>query len=228
VKAKILIIDDDTDILLLLKTILVRAGYSVVCASSGGVGLKKAKTSKPDLIILDKGLPDIEGFTIFQLLKNDRHTSHIPVIFLTGRDKNEHDIISGLEEGADDYIVKPFNTKLLLARIKNIFRRVMGKTDEEILECGDVYINLSQRKVLIKGREIKNLTNKEFDLLCLFIKKSGQLLKYEYIYETIWNCEFTEYAIHTIEVHIYNLRKKLHSVSHKIVNIQGVGYRFEL
>ncbi|RLD18133.1 MAG: DNA-binding response regulator [Caldiserica bacterium] len=227
-REKILIIDDDHGVLKLMKYVLEREKFSVVTCSCGEDGIEKARESKPDLIILDLKLPDMHGLDILKILKKDKTTSYIPVIILTAQGKSEMDVVRGLEMGAEDYIVKPPRLREFVSRVRVVLRRLYYNGEvEDVLERGMFYINLSRNIIKVNGQEIKGLTQKEFDLLCILIRKSGQVLKHEYLLETVWGYE-SNVNTQTLKTHIKNLRRKLPTeAKNKIQTIRGIGYRLE-
>ena len=152
-KQKILVVDDEEDILELLRFNLTKEGFAVVCAASGEEALKVARAEKPDLILLDLLLPGIDGLEVARRLKNDASTKEIPVIMVTAKGE-EADIVTGLEVGAEDYITKPFSRKVLIARVRAVLRRKAAAPadDKEVLAVHDLLIHPGRREVLVKGK----------------------------------------------------------------------------
>jgi len=227
-KEKILIIEDEKDIVKMLDYNLKREGFKTLSAYNGEDGLDMASKENPDLILLDLMLPEIDGFDVCKALKSDPKTSHIPIIILTAKDQ-ETDKIVGLELGADDYVTKPFSPRELIARIKAVLRRAKEKGKlPEVLKIGDLTIDFSKIMVLIKDKPIE-LTSKEFELLKILIKAKGRVLSRDYLLDTIWGFDQAlEIQTRTVDVHITTLRKKLKNESKRIVTVKNYGYRFEL
>lgn len=223
---KILVIEDDADILTILKDQLELDGYDVACASSGEKGYALFKELQPDLIILDLNLPDYDGINI---CKKIRISSDVPIIMLTARD-GLSDKIRGFEYGADDYIVKPFEYLELAARIRACLkRRQITTTPKSELVFGPLIINSAKRTVRLNGKPIR-LTKKEYDLLELFTTHAGEILKREYICKQLWTDNEIYPWSRALDVHIRRLRKKIEPDPDNprfIVTHPGVGYRFE-
>jgi two-component system, OmpR family, response regulator VicR len=217
----ILVVDDERLLVKGLKTSLENEGYCVFTAFDGKVALETVNKEKVDLILLDIMLPVIDGVTF---LKKIRETSGIPIIMLTAKD-DYADMVLGLELGADDYVTKPFNTRVLLARINSLLRRafMQGKTDE-IIEIDSLKINIPCRTVY-KGEKEIELTAKEFDILEVLAKQRGAVISREAIYDLVWrelDCD-----TRTVDVHISNLREKLEddAANPSIIKTKwGVGY----
>jgi len=222
-KERILVIDDDASISKLVSDVLTEEGFSVITASCGEEGIKKVHRSKPNLIILDLRLPDMNGFQICQTLKKDKNVSDIPIIMLTVK-STKSSTVAGLEMGADDYIVKPFNQEELIARVKTVLRRTGGgEKVEEILRYGDILLNLDKHTASLKDKEI-DLTPMEFNLLHILIKKKGHVLNRNFLLETVWGYEYFG-TTRTVDVHIGRLREKLAPLGEKIETVEGVGYK---
>ena len=220
----ILVIDDDTDILKVLKANLEIHKFSVLTASSWTEGQKVLSGRTPDLVLLDITLPDGDGITICNTLRK-QHAS-LPIIMLTAKDKTS-DKVLGLESGADDYVVKPFETLELIARIKTCLRRVCPV--EEKLTIGDLTIDYKRRSVSVKKEKII-LTPKEYDLLCFLVSKRGTVVTREDIKKFLWKEPKIYSWSRVIDVHIQHLRQKIEkdpSVPQYILTISGVGYSFK-
>ncbi len=226
-KEKILIVEDEEDIRELVKYNLEREGYTALTAvETGEEALNAVKFSPPDLILLDLMLPGIDGLTVCRKLKNNEKTEHIPIIMLTAKSE-EADVVVGLEMGAEDYIVKPFSTKVLLARIRSVLRR---HSQEEELSAGDVIrrnnlvITPGKREVLLDNQMLE-LTFTEFEILLLLARRPGWVFTRNQIVNDVKGSDYpvTERAI---DVQIVGLRKKLGAYGKKIETIRGVGYRF--
>ena len=227
-KEKILIIEDEKDIVKVLDYNLKKEGFRVSSANNGEDGLDMARKVHPDLIILDLMLPELDGLEVCKAVKNDTNAAHIPIIILTAK-AQEADKIVGLELGADDYITKPFSPRELIARIKAVLRRVKEKERlPEVLKIGDMIIDFSKIIVKIKDKPI-DITSKEFELLKILIKAKGRVLSRDYLLDTIWGFDQAlEIQTRTVDVHITTLRKKLKNESKRIVTVKNYGYRFEL
>ena len=227
-KEKILIIEDEKDIVKMLDYNLKKEGFRAFSATNGEDGLDMARKEHPDLILLDLMLPEMDGLEVCKAVKNDTKTAHIPIIILTAK-AQETDKIVGLELGADDYMTKPFSPRELIARIKAVLRRAKEKDKlPEALKIGDMSIDFSKIMVAIKDKPI-DLTSKEFELLKILIKAKGRVLSRDYLLNTIWGFDQAlEIQTRTVDVHITTLRKKLKNESKRIVTVKNYGYRFEL
>jgi len=224
-KAKILVIEDEKDIVDIIELNLEKEGYKIKAYSSGEEGIKMAREKLPDLIILDLMLPGIDGLDVCRILKNDSKTRHIPIIMLTAKSE-ESDIVTGLEMGADDYITKPFSPKVLIARVKAILRKVaMASGESDVIKKKDMIIDKGRREVIYKGKKL-DLTFTEFELLYLLSKRPGWVFTRNQIVQSIKGDGYpvTERAV---DVQIVGLRKKLGEAGDFIETIRGVGYRFK-
>jgi len=223
-KAEILIIDDEPQIRKLLQINLESNGYKVIQASKGNEGLILAASHPPDLILLDIGLPDKNGHQILQELKEWYNK---PVIILSVQD-SESDIVSALDNGAADYLTKPFRTGELLARIRSAIKRSQNTENVSTVICGDIEIDLVAR-IVKKDHEIIKLTSTEYNLLALFAKNESKVLTHQYILKEIWGIGYqteTQY----LRVFVGTLRKKLENNPNNPIHIiteSGVGYRFQ-
>ena len=225
-RKRILAVDDETDILDLLRYNLKREGYDVVTVETGEDCLTKAEKLQPDLILLDLMLPGIDGLTTCRMLKSESKTKKTPVIMLTAKG-DESDIVTGLELGADDYITKPFNSKVLCARIKTVLRRSASASqsvDEDIIKQGTLVLNIARREACLGSTTLK-LTYSEFEVLRLLASHPGWVYTRSQIVNEIKGDDYpvTERAI---DVQIVGLRKKLGESGTLIETIRGVGYRF--
>jgi two-component system phosphate regulon response regulator PhoB len=225
-KQKILVVDDEEDILELVRYNLVREGYRVVCVTSGEHALKEAKEGSPDLILLDLMLPGLDGLDVCRRLKGDPLTNTIPIIMLTAKGEDA-DIVTGLELGADDYITKPFSPRVLLARLKACFRRGSpGENDEKaVLKVGDLTINPSRHEVLVSGKRVA-LTATEFKILFFLAGRLGWVFSRDQIISAVKGDDYpvTE---RSVDVQIVGLRKKLGNAGDSIETVRGVGYRLK-
>lgn len=228
-KGKIFVVDDEEDILALIKMNLEKEGYKVICFENGEECVKKAGENPPDLIILDLMLPGMDGLDVCRILRNDTKTRFVPIIMLTAKG-DESDIVTGLELGADDYITKPFSTKVLLARIKAIFRKTITPADKtqagnNIIKRKNLLIDMGRREVKIDGKNI-DLTFTEFEVLRLLVSRAGWVYTRSQIVNAVKGSGYpvTE---RSVDVQIVGLRKKLGKYSNLIETIHSVGYRFK-
>jgi DNA-binding response OmpR family regulator len=224
---RVLIVEDDEGIRETLKYNLVTAGFSVQEASDGAAGLRTARTSRPDLILLDLMLPGMSGFDFCRAL---RKTSRVPIIMITAKDA-EVDKIVGLELGADDYITKPFSVREVLARVNAVLRRSQPEANEprtipEQDSIGSFTIDRAARRVIMSSDEIK-LTAREFDLLSYLLAFPGRVHTRDVLLENVWGHEFNGDR-KTVDVHIRWLREKFEArAPFEIVTVRGVGYRMD-
>jgi DNA-binding response OmpR family regulator len=220
---RILIVDDEPAIIKGLSFSLKQDGYEIDSAADGEEAVEKFNSNPYDLIILDVMLPRLNGL---EVLERIREQSRIPVIMLTAKGE-DMDKILGLDYGADDYITKPFNILELKARIKAVFRRLNGVSDEQVIRFKNMTINLSSRSVAIDGKDV-NLTAKEFDLLQLFASHPGKVYSRESLLEIVWKYDYLG-DLRTVDVHIRRLREKIEenpSQPNFIFTKWGVGYYF--
>jgi len=228
-KKKILVVEDDRDISELISYNLEREAYEVVCLYDGAPAVDYVHKGMPDLIILDLMLPEIDGIEICQKLKSDLITKHIPIIMLTAKSE-EADVVVGLQMGADDYIAKPFSPKVLVARVKAIFRRVTeiqaaSSNSENVRSFGDFVIDLLKHKISYKNHEIK-LTSIEFDIVEFLSRSPGRVWSREQILDNVWK-EGKFIIDRAVDVHVRGLRKKLGKADIYVETVRGVGYRFK-
>jgi len=224
-KEKILVVDDEEDILELVKYNLEKEGFKVTCAISGETAIKTAANESFDLMILDLMLPGIDGLQVARTLKADSKTQHLPILMLSAKGE-EVDVVTGLELGADDYVTKPFSPRILLARIRTILRRkengIIGKSP--VIEWGALTINTLKHTVHVNGKEIR-LTYTEFEILALLTRRPGWVFTRTQIVDAVRGAH---YAVtdRSVDVQIAGLRKKLGSIGDYIETVRGVGYRF--
>ncbi|HEX9916273.1 MAG TPA: response regulator transcription factor [candidate division Zixibacteria bacterium] len=222
---QILVIEDDKDIVQLLKHYLEKEGFVVKEAADGFSGLEKTKSNKFDLIILDIMLPEMDGLEVCKELRSDPKTASIPIIMLTAKTE-ETDKIVGLELGADDYVTKPFSPKELIARIKAIFRRVGRKSEKEkAYSYGKLVLDISKHEVVFDSRPIE-LTSKEFDLLESLLQNKGRVLSRDYLMDEVWGYDYYG-GMRTVDVHIRRLREKIPFLSKSIQTIKNMGYKLK-
>lgn len=226
-KEKILIVDDEKDIVKMLDYNLKKEGFRTISCNDGEDAMDLATRQLPDLILLDLMLPGIDGVEVCKTLKKESKTASIPIIMLTAKTQ-ETDKVVGLELGADDYVTKPFSPRELIARIKAVLRRVKEKEKlPEILKIGNLTIDFSKILVTVKDKPVE-LTAKEFELLKTLMKAKGRVLSRDYLLDTIWGFDHAmEIQTRTVDVHIRTLRKKLKSEAGHIVTVKNYGYRFE-
>lgn len=224
---KILIIDDEIHIVELLKFNLENNGYKVDYSYDGFDGYLKTKEFQPDLILLDWMLPNISGIDLLKKIRSDESLEQIPVIMLTAKNMEE-DKLEGLQDGADDYITKPFSVKEVLARITSVLRRYKYTSNEkvEILKTDDIQINVSKHIVTKNGKEIE-LTLKEFQILKLLLENKGNVLTRTFLLDKIWGYDYYG-ETRTLDVHIRHLRKKIGDDDSKLIEtVRGVGYKIK-
>lgn len=224
---KILVVDDDPEILKLIEFTLIRENFLVRTVDRGLNVIKKIRQDRPELIILDLVMPDVDGLEICRMLRNRKDWFLIPIIIITGKDKPD-DIVNGLEAGADDYVVKPFGVRELVARVKAILRRVKCYDDSgEVLMRGGIRLDTTYTTACLKNSEIiVHLTQKEFDLLYTLMRESPKVLKRSRLLKSIWGYEKCVES-RTLDVHIKRLRKKLGPEGAiRIKTISGEGYKF--
>lgn len=217
---KILIIEDQSNIIELIRFNLEQAGYQVDYALDGEAGLEQINKNRYDLLILDLMLPKIDGLTLCTMLRKQPETHKMPIIMLTAK-STELDKIVGLEMGADDYVTKPFSVRELIARVKALLRRVDEVVEEEILQIGDIIINSREYTVTNAGKPVE-LTFKEFMLLKCLVENRGRVMTRDFLLDKIWGYEYYGES-RTVDVHIRHLRSKLGE--DLITTVRGIGYK---
>ena len=220
---KILIVDDDAKTVELVKLYLSRDGYKVLTTYDGMEGLRLARETQPDLIVLDLMLPGIDGLEICRILRKE---SDVPIIILTAKSTDE-DKLKGLDLGADDYVTKPFSPKELAARVRAVLRRLPGERGPKEINCGDLTMDFSKREAFLAGKPLK-LTEVEFKLLGVLAKEPGRVFSRAQLIEKALGYDFEGFD-RTIDVHILNLRRKIEpDPSHPkyIKTVYGAGYKF--
>ena len=218
----ILIVEDEKNIVDILRFNLQREGYRTVEAYDGADGLEKARKENPDLILLDVMLPKLNGFEVCQAI---REFSEMPIIMLTARSE-ERDELQGFELGVDEYISKPFSPKILVARVTAILRRTNALASDDLLHADGIEIDKAAHMVKIDGKPIE-LSYKEFELLTYFVENQGIALSREKILNNVWNYDYFGDA-RTIDTHVKKLRSKLGDKGDYIKTIWGMGYKFEV
>ncbi len=220
---KILVVDDETDVIDMLVVNLRGAGFQVSTAEDGAAALAKARNDSPSLIILDLMLPGMSGLEICKVLKGDAATRHIPVIMLTAKGE-EVDKVVGLELGADDYVTKPFSPRELILRINRSLRRGKDKTPTlEKLIVGELVLDHARHEVLVKGQTV-DLTATEFRLLALLMERRGRVHGRDRLLNDVWGYE-SAIDTRTVDTHVRRLREKLGPLANYIETVRGVGYR---
>lgn len=228
-KESVLVVDDEQEILELVKYNLAKDGYTVACVASGEDALATTRSKMPDLIILDLMLPGVDGLEVCRRLKGDARTAHIPIVMLTAKG-GEADIVAGLELGAADYVTKPFSPRVLLARVKAVLRREAGagSDDSATVRIRDLEIHPGRHQVLVKGTPVE-LTATEFRILLFLAKRPGWVFTRQQIVDAAQgedvylNDRFV--TDRSVDVHIVSLRRKLGCVGAYIETVRGVGYR---
>jgi DNA-binding response OmpR family regulator len=223
---KILVVDDEPKITQIVRDYLERAGYVVLIAYDGKTAFSFAKTEKPDMVILDLGLPQMDGL---DFTREYRKISNAPIIMLTARSE-ESDKLIGLELGADDYITKPFSPKELVARVRVVFRRIAVSVNSvgEIIHAADLTLDTTRLRVTIDGREIEELTPTEFELLAALASQPGRVFTRSKLLDAIHGVAFESYE-RAIDAHIKNIRRKIEIKPGEpkyIITVYGVGYKF--
>jgi len=223
---KILIVEDERDILQLVKLYLEKEGFRAVTAATGAEGLKSAKQDQPDLVILDLMLPEIDGLEVCKRLRSSPETAMLPIIMLTAK-AEESDTVIGLELGADDYVTKPFSPKTLVARVKALFRRLDRSPHEQqpIYRYGSLSMDLSRHEVSIQGKDV-SLTAKEFGLLEHLLRNPGRVLTREILLNHVWGYDYFG-TTRTVDVHIRRLKQKIPLLDDAIVSVKSLGYKLK-
>lgn len=222
--AKILIIDDEAQIRKLLRVTLNAHGFDVTEAATGQEGLLQATMVRPDLIVLDLGLPDMTGMEVLQHI---REWSQVPIIILTAQDQ-EQDKVAALDRGADDYVTKPFGMGEFMARMRVALRHIAKTQDEPVLKLGELVIDLSQRVVELRGEKLK-LTPTEYDLLKVLALNAGRVMTHRQLLKQVWGGSQYESDSQYLRVYVGHLRKKIEEDSTRpryILTEPGIGYRF--
>jgi two-component system alkaline phosphatase synthesis response regulator PhoP len=225
-KETILVVDDEEDILELIKYNLIKEGYQVVCSLTGEDALAKARKKLPGLIVLDLMLPGIDGLEVCKTLKSDPKTEYVPIIMLTAKGE-EADVVSGLEVGADDYITKPFSPKVLTARVRTVLRRKAKKAsaDIETIKLHELIISPKRREVLLDGKPVE-VTFTEFAILHCLAKRPGIVFSRYQIVDAIRGSDYPV-TDRSVDVQIVSLRKKLGKAGKYIQTVRGAGYKFK-
>ena len=223
---RVLVVDDEEDLLELVEYNLSKEGYRVACVATGEAAINEARGTLPDLIVLDLLLPRVDGLDVCKVLKNDPKTQLIPIIMLTAKSE-EADVVAGLELGADDYLTKPFSPRVLLARIKAVLRRKAqdSQEDPQTLRVHNLLIHPGRHEALLAGKAL-DLTFTEFRLLYFLARKPGWAFSRSQIVDAVKGEDYpvTE---RSVDVQVVGLRKKLGAMGTYIETVRGVGYRFK-
>jgi two-component system phosphate regulon response regulator PhoB len=223
---RVLIVEDEPDIRALLAFHLEREGFAVARSGSGADAVRQVRASPPDLVLLDLMLPEMDGLDVCRRLRQDPATAGVPIVMITARGE-EVDRVLGLELGADDYIVKPFSPKEMVARVRAVLRRARPAEGAAPLSVGGLSIDVARRTVRA-GAAAVALTLKEFDLLRALVEARGRVLTREFLLERVWGYAAAgEIESRTVDVHVRRLRVKLGDEGRRIVTVKGVGYRLE-
>lgn len=225
-KESVLVVDDEEDILELVQYNLEKSGFQVTTAENGAEAVERARALLPDLVVLDLMLPGLDGFEVCSLLKNDTKTRHIPIVMLTAKG-GESDVVRGLEQGADDYVSKPFSPKVLVARIKAVLRRKgRDKADDQgVIRAHDIVIHPGRHEVIVQGAPV-SLTFTEFRVLQFLARRPGWVFTRGQIMDAVRG-EDHIVTERSVDVQIVGLRKKLGACGAYIETVRGVGYRFK-
>jgi DNA-binding response OmpR family regulator len=218
----ILVVDDEPKITQLVRDYLERAGFSVRSARDGPEALMRARTDRPDLVVLDLGLPGLDGFDVTRRLRRD---SSVPIIMLTARD-DESDTLVGLELGADDYVTKPFSPRELVARVRAVLRRQLPQAGSDVLRAGALSLDLPRMRVEVGGRPV-DLTTTEFQLLSAMARQPGRIFTRSQLLDAIHGIAFDSYE-RAIDAHVKNIRRKIEPnprTPRYVLTVYGVGYK---
>ncbi len=223
---KIVIVEDDADIAQLVKLYLEKEGFRTATAKTGAEGLKLIKTDRPDMVILDLMLPEMDGLEVCKKIRSVPDTAMLPVLMLTSK-AEESDTIIGLELGADDYVTKPFSPKALVARVKALFRRLERADDpkQTSYAYGPLVVDLSRHEALVDGKEIP-LTAKEFGLLEHLLRHPGRVLTRDVLLNAVWGYDYYG-TTRTVDVHIRRLKQKLPILNDTILSVKSLGYKLK-
>lgn len=223
---KILILEDMESLVDVLRGLLEHEGFQVVVARNGLEGLEAAQKERPNLLLLDLILPDLDGLEVCRRLRRNPKTAQLPILMLSGKTE-EADKVAGLEVGADDYITKPISPKELIARVKSHLRRFRSASPSNVLQAGGIEMDLDRFTVTVRGEPV-SLTAKEFQLLKALLEAEGRVASREFLFKTVWgHGRRTEVDSRTIDVHIRSLRNKLSPEGRCIQTVRNVGYRLD-
>ncbi len=222
---RILVVDDEPDIVALVVYHLAKVGYKVSSASTGPDALAMARRDRPSLVVLDLMLPGMSGFDVLAKLREDANTASVAVLMLTAR-KEEPDRIRGLELGADDYLTKPFSPQEMVLRVGAILRRLAGSAEPaDVLQLGAIRVDRSAHRVFVNEIEVE-LTPTEYKLLLTLAERRGRVQARSHLLETVWDAA-PDIQTRTVDMHIQRLRTKLHPAGDLIETVRGFGYRIK-
>ena len=227
---KVLVVDDERKMVQVLRRYLDGNAFSTIVSDNASDALMLARASQPDLILSDADMPGLDGAEFCRALKKDPALQNIPFVLMSGRRISEPDILAGYEEGADDYLLKPFSLPIMLAKIRAAIKKSQaGGKAAECQAIPGLELDRDGRTVRLKGKSL-SLTRKEFDLLDLLVSKAGRVLSIIFLLETVWGYDTENYNDpHTVEVHISQLRRKLGpAAAAKLVTVTGYGYKLEV
>jgi two-component system phosphate regulon response regulator PhoB len=228
VREKVLVVEDEEDILELIRYNLAREGYRIAAAATGEEALKAVSRDRPDLVVLDLMLPGIDGIEVCRRLKADPRTKYLPVVMVTATG-DEADVVAGLELGADDYLTKPFSPKVLIARIRAVIRRRAQEAEKgaaEPIQRGDLLIHPGRREVLVGGSRVAlDLTFTEFNILRMLAARPGWVFTRAQIVDAVRGSDY-HVTERSVDVHVVGLRRKLGAHGGLVETVRGVGYRF--
>jgi len=224
-KGSILLVEDEKNIAEAVTYALEKEGFRTLIARDGLRGLESARRDRPQLILLDWMLPEMDGLDVCRILKGDDKTRRIPVIMLTVK-SDETDKVLGLEMGADDYVTKPFSPRELVARVKAILRRAQPQPPVELFQFGELRVDWGKHTVTVGDKPVE-LTHKEFELLRALIEAKGRVLSRDRLLDQVWGYERAmEIETRTVDLHISQLRRKLGKAGQAILTVKNAGYRF--
>jgi two-component system, OmpR family, phosphate regulon response regulator PhoB len=221
----VLIVEDESDVVDLLRYNLTKAGLAVLLAGDGRTGLEIARSQRPDVIILDLMLPVLDGHAVCKALKKDPETEHVPVLMLTAKGQAE-ERVKGLEIGADDYVTKPFSPRELVLRVQALLRRVRSSTRSEVVEVNEFVLDKNAFEVRLEGQRI-DLTTTEFKLLTVMIERRGRTQSRETLLSDVWGYQ-NMIDTRTVDTHMRRLREKLGQHAGRLETVRGEGYRFNV
>jgi two-component system, OmpR family, alkaline phosphatase synthesis response regulator PhoP len=223
---KVLIVEDEKDILQLVKMYLDKEGFRTLTAATGAEGLRQVRSEHPDLVVLDLMLPELDGLEVCKKIRISPQTAMLPIIMLTAK-AEESDTVVGLELGADDYVAKPFSPRALVARIKALFRRLERAEDRGIsaYRYGPLNLNLSRHEVTVNGREI-SLTAKEFGLLEHLLRNPGRVMTRDVLLNSVWGYDYHG-TTRTVDVHVRRIKQKLPVLNEAILSVKSLGYKLK-